>query len=86
MYFSLSQDSRRISRYLSSIANQMTSEEDYDELQKFVKDKQKYLKEIKQGVEQSLETVKLNVQWQKRHLSDVENLLKDFAEKKSSKP
>ncbi|XP_063912519.1 aminopeptidase N-like isoform X2 [Zophobas morio] len=76
----LGENSRRLSRYLSSIASQTTSEEDYKELQNFVKDNNMYLKEVKKGVEQSLETAKLNVQWQHRHFSVVENLLRKHVE------
>jgi hypothetical protein len=50
------------------------------QLQNFVKDNQAYLKEVKQGVEQSLETAKLNVQWQHRHMNGVESLLRKSAE------
>jgi aminopeptidase N len=80
IYKYLGQSSKRISRYLSSVATQTTNEDDYKELQNFVKDNQAYLKEVKQGVEQSLETAKLNVQWQHRHMNGVESLLRKSAE------
>ncbi|RZC35732.1 aminopeptidase N-like [Asbolus verrucosus] len=75
IYNYLSQTSKRLGTYVNYVGSQTTSKEDYEEFQKFVKENQKYLKGIKQGVEQSLETAKLNIQWQQRHLHDIEELL-----------
>ncbi|XP_015838559.2 aminopeptidase N isoform X1 [Tribolium castaneum] len=83
IYNYLSQNGRRLSRYLTAIASQTTAESDYKELQNFVKDNQVYLKEIKHGVEQSLETAKLNVQWQHKHFEEIATLFKKYGQEKT---
>nr|XP_023023668.1 aminopeptidase N-like isoform X1 [Leptinotarsa decemlineata] len=75
----LQPNKRRISRYLSSLANQMTDEKDLQELEHFIDENKENFSEVKKGVEQSLETVKINVQWQNKHADAIHKVLTKYS-------
>ncbi|XP_060526595.1 aminopeptidase N-like [Cylas formicarius] len=75
----VSPNKRRISRYLSSIAAQMTEAKELEELEQFIHANQQNFSEVKQGVDQSLETVKINVQWQQKHGQEMEAILDAYS-------
>ncbi|KAG5878428.1 hypothetical protein JTB14_026301 [Gonioctena quinquepunctata] len=70
---------RRVSRYLSSLASEMTDEKDQHDLENFIDANKKNFSELKKGVEQSLETVKINVQWQDRHADAIHKILLKYS-------
>ncbi|KAF7268819.1 hypothetical protein GWI33_018165 [Rhynchophorus ferrugineus] len=74
----LSPNKRRISNYLSSISSKMTQEKELHELDYFIDSHKENFSEVKQGVEQALETVKINVQWQQRHAEEIGSILKKY--------
>ncbi|XP_030752545.1 aminopeptidase N-like [Sitophilus oryzae] len=75
----LAPNNRRISGYLSSVANKMTQEKEEHELDYFIHAHKEKFSEVKQGVDQALETVKINIQWQKKHAKEIEEILKKFS-------
>lgn len=80
IYKNLSPNTRRLARYLSSLATQMTTEQEYDWIRNLTDTNKDLFKESKQGVDQSLETVRLNIQWQKKHYSMIKTLLPNTEE------
>ncbi|XP_017783439.1 PREDICTED: aminopeptidase N-like isoform X1 [Nicrophorus vespilloides] len=76
IYKRLAPNTRRLSRYLSSLAGQMTSELEYDWFKNFTGKNEEYFKEAKQGVGQSLELIKVNIQWRNRHEKHLKCMLK----------
>ncbi|CAG9861266.1 unnamed protein product [Phyllotreta striolata] len=70
---------RRITRFLSSLANQMTDHKDQEEFEHFIEANQKNFADVKQGVQQSLETVKINVQWQHTHADEIGDILRRYS-------
>lgn len=46
------------------------------QFKKFIEDHQNEFSEVRKSVEQSLETVKINLQWQMRHLENLKVILK----------
>ncbi|KAJ8921412.1 hypothetical protein NQ315_003030 [Exocentrus adspersus] len=77
----LQPNKRRISRYLSSVANQMTEAKEQSELEQFIEKNKENFSEVKQGVEQSLETVKISVQWQAKHAAPISKILAKYSTK-----
>ncbi|CAH1985341.1 unnamed protein product [Acanthoscelides obtectus] len=75
----LQPNKRRISRYLNSLANQMTENKDEQEFEQFIEKNKDSFSEVKKAVEQSLETVKINIQWQNKHASNIKNILTKYA-------
>ncbi|CAG9818441.1 unnamed protein product [Phaedon cochleariae] len=75
----LQPNKRRISRYLSSLATQMTEEKDQQELEHFIDQNRANFSEVKKGVEQSLETVKINIQWQNKHADAIHKILTKYS-------
>lgn len=70
---------RRITRYLTSLSNQMTDVKDQQEFENFIEANKKNFADVKQGVQQSLETVKINVQWQHTHAEEIGNILRKYS-------
>nr|CAI5820674.1 unnamed protein product [Callosobruchus analis] len=74
----LQPNKRRISRYLTSLSNQMTEKEDQLEFEQFIERNKDSFSEVKKAVEQSLETVKINIQWQQKHASNIKDILTKY--------
>ncbi|XP_066254232.1 aminopeptidase N-like [Euwallacea similis] len=66
---------RRITRYLTSLTGHMQDEEELQELQHFIQENKENFSEVKKGVEQALETVKINTQWQAKHSKSIHDIL-----------
>lgn len=75
----LSQNKRKITRYLSAIASRMNQAKELTELEQFIHQNKEIFSEVKQGVDQALETVKINVQWQQRHAKEMESVLHKYS-------
>lgn len=78
--FSISPNTRRLSRYLSAVAGSLTTERELKELETFIKckDNKEVFDQIKQGVDQSLENVQIRVGWKKNGEQDVANILANY--------
>ncbi|KAL1491457.1 hypothetical protein ABEB36_012054 [Hypothenemus hampei] len=70
---------RRITRYLTSITSQMRDEDDLHRLEYFIQENKDNFSEVKQGVEQALETVRINTQWQKQHAAAIHAVLQKYS-------
>ncbi|KAF2900752.1 hypothetical protein ILUMI_05436 [Ignelater luminosus] len=79
IYHYLSTDSYELGYYLSTLASQMTDQHDYEDLERFTISNQEYMAECQKAVKQALETVKVNIQWQKKHYKEIYQLLKKYA-------
>ncbi|CAH0554039.1 unnamed protein product [Brassicogethes aeneus] len=75
------QPNRKIGRYLSSLANQIDNEGEFEEFMKFVEKHEKELSEIKKTVQQSLETIRINIQWQRKHADEIKDILPKYYRK-----
>ncbi|KAB0800625.1 hypothetical protein PPYR_05232 [Photinus pyralis] len=71
-------NSRRVSSLISTLASQMIYEEDYQELKNFTIRNSNYLVPSKQAIEQSLESVRLQVQWHKSHFHLIKEKLSAY--------
>ncbi|CAG9766839.1 unnamed protein product [Ceutorhynchus assimilis] len=74
-----SPNKRKISRYLTSLSGHMQEATDLEELEHFIHENKKDFSELKQGVEQTLETVKVQTQWQKRHSKELHEILQKYS-------
>ncbi|KAJ8968398.1 hypothetical protein NQ317_007791 [Molorchus minor] len=70
---------RRISRYLASMSSQMTDEKEQEEFKQFIEKNKENFSDVKKGVEQSLETVKINIQWQNTHEAAISKILRKYS-------
>ncbi len=77
--FSLEPDTSRLARYIKPLANQMTSQKEYDELQSFVRGRATIFEDATQSIKQSLETVKINSQWQASNYKSIGRILNEFS-------
>lgn len=50
------------------------------QLENFIEKNKENFSEVKKGVEQSLETVKINIQWQNKHANEIEKILRKHSE------
>lgn len=50
------------------------------QLEEFIEKNKENFSEVKKGVEQSLETVKINIQWKNKHADDIEKILQKYSE------
>ncbi|XP_050507042.1 aminopeptidase N-like [Diabrotica virgifera virgifera] len=79
VYKHLLTNKKTLSRYLSALSNQITDAKDEKEFERFIKGNKKTFAEVKKGVEQSLETVKINIQWQHTHAEEIADILNKYS-------
>lgn len=65
----------RLGHYVGVIANQITSESEFAELNDFTKQNAKYLQQSIHSVKQGLENAKINIQWQSRFYKRLNKFL-----------
>ncbi|KAH1005675.1 aminopeptidase N [Dendroctonus ponderosae] len=75
----LAPNKRRITRYLTSITSHMQDVDELHELSYLIDHNKENFSEVKQGVEQALETVKINIQWQQMHGKSIHDVLQKFS-------
>ncbi|XP_053969911.1 aminopeptidase Ey-like isoform X2 [Anastrepha ludens] len=63
-------------RLLSPIASQMSSEREYETMRTFCDENKQLLRKVEQGVQQALETIKINAQWKERNLNEISRHLR----------
>lgn len=68
----------KIERYLSVLADQMTSDKDYEEIDSFVKSKSKAFEGAERGVKQSLEKIHVNSMWHEKNYDQIGRLLNEY--------
>lgn len=78
IYKYLLSNGKTLTRYLTALSYQITNVKDQQEFEKFLEDNNKIFSEVKQGVHQSLETVKINAQWYHTHAHEIEDILNRF--------
>ncbi|XP_057659447.1 aminopeptidase N-like [Diorhabda carinulata] len=69
---------KTLTRYLSPLSSQITNVKEQQEFEKFLEENKKLFSDVRKGVDQSLETVKINVQWYQTHADEIENILNRF--------
>nr|XP_022919862.1 aminopeptidase N-like [Onthophagus taurus] len=67
----------KLTTIISNLASYMTRSTEYLWLKNFTKNNEEYFKEIKNGVNQAVETAKLNSQWYKENMKNIRGLLKE---------
>ncbi|XP_019878515.1 aminopeptidase N isoform X3 [Aethina tumida] len=75
------QPNRKIGRYLTSIGNQIDNEEEAAEFKKVIEEHKEELAAAKKNQEQALETIQVNIQWQKKHADEIKNILPKYYKK-----
>lgn len=76
--FSLEPETSRLARYLTPLADQMVHNTDYDELNNFFQNKSKIFSHVERSVKQSLETIRINSQWQQKNYKEIGRLLQEY--------
>ena len=63
-------------RLLSPIASQMSSQREYENMSAFCEKNKQLLRKVEQGVQQALETIKINAQWKERNYNEISRRLR----------
>ncbi|XP_069966544.1 aminopeptidase N isoform X1 [Bactrocera oleae] len=63
-------------RLLSPIASQMSSQHEYENMSAFCEKNKQLLRKVEQGVQQALETIKINAQWKERNYNEISRRLR----------
>lgn len=71
-------DPSRIERYLHVLADQMVSKKEYNEFESFVQTKSKLFETAERGIQQSLEKIRANSQWQEKNYEQIGRLLTEY--------
>ncbi|XP_069682399.1 aminopeptidase N-like isoform X2 [Periplaneta americana] len=69
----------QVSRYITVLANQMYREDELKEFMDFMNTNEKYLKLSAFTVKQALESVRINIQWHKKHYETFVTTLMNYA-------
>ncbi|KAJ4447858.1 hypothetical protein ANN_09867 [Periplaneta americana] len=69
----------QVSRYITVLANQMYREDELKEFMDFMNTNEKYLKLSAFAVKQALESVRINIQWHKKHYETFVTTLMNYA-------
>ncbi|KAL3277992.1 hypothetical protein HHI36_013334 [Cryptolaemus montrouzieri] len=73
-------DPKIFNRYLKPLAKYMTRIEDYKQFRNFIARNKDKLSEVKQSIDQSVETVELNLQWQTKYQEEIGRILEVLTE------
>lgn len=76
--FSFDPDTTKISRLISPIAHQMTSEKEYLEMKDFTDSNSQFFSKSYQGVRRALESIQINAQWVNINFEDIAERLRKF--------
>lgn len=71
-------DTTKLGRYIDSITDQMVHRNEYDEFSNFFQGKPSIFNTIQQTVQQSLETIHINTEWQERNYENIGRLLTEY--------
>ncbi|XP_044735757.1 aminopeptidase N-like [Chrysoperla carnea] len=70
----LGQKSDRLTRYIKSLARQMHTPLELEELEKFTQKHENLLKDSSLGIQQALEGIRKNIDWQNKHYNEISTL------------
>ncbi|XP_067615135.1 aminopeptidase N-like [Eurosta solidaginis] len=71
-------NSSELRRLLSPIANQMSSQREYERMLSFCVENKHLLHKLEQSVRQALETIKINAQWKERNYNEISRRLRSL--------
>ncbi|XP_026482613.1 aminopeptidase N-like [Ctenocephalides felis] len=80
IYEYLGPNSNKLGSYVDAVADQITTQKDYDELVEFTKQNAKYLARSQLIIKKSLESAQLMIHWQQKHYDRVIKLLKEYTQ------
>lgn len=78
LYISIQPDTSKLGRYIDSITDQMVHKNEYDEFAHFFENRTGIFNSIQQTVQQSLETIHINNEWQQRNYENIGRLLTEY--------
>lgn len=75
LFYSVLPEPVRIERYISVLASQMFSDNEYNEFESFIQNRSSIFDQVERGVQQSLETINIQRRWQVKNYNEIGRLL-----------